>query len=158
MGQTDASRMFTRTALGTAGALALTALAGFSGCMTSDPARPTALPIPPSAVSDAPLTLTARFPSAAHQGVRFKGCLFASPLAVDDAGARRVLVADGGGEITALDPLTGAKVWSVVLPAPDGEAAFPLSTPVIAGRKLIVAYHTIAAGSARPTVVLPRLR
>lgn len=92
--------------------------------------------------------------------------MFASPLAVDDAGAmtrpvakgaRRVLVADGSGDLTALDPLSGAKAWSLALPAPPGEQAFPLSTPVVFGHRVVVAYHTIAAGSARPTVVLPRL-
>lgn len=137
---------------------ALSALAAFSGCMTSDIVRPSGLPIPPGAVSDAPLSLTRRFPNEARPGTRFNGCLFASPLAIEDAGAHRVLVADGGGEVAALDPLTGAKVWSVVLPAPEGEQGFALSTPVIAGRRLVVSYHTVAVGSKRPTVSLPRLR
>lgn len=53
----------------------------FAGCSSSDPARP-ALHVPPSAVSDAPLALVRRFPTAANPGVRMQGCLFASPLAV----------------------------------------------------------------------------
>ena len=148
----------TRRLAGAGLGLTLSALAGFAGCMTSDPARPSGLPIPPSALSDAPLTLTRRFPSEARPGARFNGCLFASPLAIDDGAARRVLVADGGGEVAALDPLTGAKVWSVVLPAPAGEQGFALSTPVVVGRRLVVSYHTVAAGHERPTVNLPRLR
>src|SRR5690242_4163973 len=97
---------------------ALVAAIAIAGCSTSSDG---VSPLPDSTRSDAPLTLRRRFPSDGHPGVRTRGCTFASPLAVDDGGARRILVADGGGVVTAIDPVTGDAAWSVTLPAPDGE-------------------------------------
>lgn len=148
----SAARAIVSAALGAA-----TIASGFTGCSSSRDHDPVPA-LPASAQADVPLTLRRRFPSDAHPGVRTRGCLFASPLAIDDAGARRIVVADGGGKITALDPATGDEAWSVDLPAPPGERAFVVATPVVVGRRLVVAYHTIAADAPRLTVVVPRLR
>ncbi len=103
------------------------------------------------------MTLVRRFPTVANAGTRFRGCLYASPQAFDDRGARRIVVVDGGGEVVVIDPLTGGRVWSLVLPAPEGEEAMAVATPVIVDRHLVVAFHTRPAGS-RPHVADPRLR
>lgn len=134
-------------------ALAPAAAAALPACSSSDEPAP----IPKEALSDAPLVLAHRFPTEARPGPRFKGCVYASPQAIDDRGARSVVVVDGGGEVTAIDPKTGARAWSLVLPAPEGEQAMAVSTPVVVGRRLVVGYHTIPAG-ARVHVATARLR
>jgi len=140
-------RRFGRSLSGViAGTLALVAC-------SSDAGR---APIPASAISDAPLLLTRRFP-AGDAGPRFRGCVYASPQAIEEPAGRRVLVVDGAGDVTALDPRTGATLWSVALPAPAGEASMAVSTPVVVGRKLVVGYHTHAA-STRLHVAEDRLR
>src|SRR5262245_1090002 len=80
--------------------------------------------IPVSSMAEAPLVFKRRFPNDATPRVWMDGCTFASPLAIDDGGARRILLADGGGAITAVDPESGTQTWRITLPAPDGERAF----------------------------------
>jgi outer membrane protein assembly factor BamB len=103
------------------------------------------------------LAFVRRFPTATNPGAHTQGCTFASPVAIDDGGVQRVAVADASGTITALDAKTGAAAWQVTLPAPSGEQAFVVSTPVVVGGLLVVAYHTVAAG-APLTVTSQRLR
>lgn len=125
--------------------------------------RPAPVPVPvpvPVPAPPVPLSLARRFPTAAKPGVRFDGCLLASPLVYQDAGVPLVIVADGGGTVAALDPGTGASVWSVALPAPAGERAFVVATPAIVGDRLVVAYHTRAEalGASGVDVNAVRLR
>jgi hypothetical protein len=116
-------------------------------------ARPALLALVASACSQSPsappdpepLAFARRFPTAAKPGARFDGCLLASPLAYDDHGTTRVIVADGGGTVAAIDPETGASTWSLALPAPPDERAFVVATPAIVGDRLVVAYHTRSA-------------
>ena len=95
-----------------------------------------------------PLDFVRRFPTATNPGAPTPGCIFASPVAILDGGVPRIVVADTSGSITAVDPQTGAAAWSLVLPAPAGEQALVVSTPIVVGGLLVVAYHTVAAGSA----------
>jgi hypothetical protein len=104
-----------------------------------------------------PLDFVRRFPTATNPGAPTPGCIFASPVAILDGGVPRIVVADTSGSITAVDPQTGAAAWSLVLPAPAGEQAFVVSTPIVVGGLLVVAYHTVAAGSAL-AVTSARLR
>jgi outer membrane protein assembly factor BamB len=102
--------------------------------------------------------LVRRFPTAALPGVQTTGCTYASPVVVDEGGTPRIVIADGSGAVTAVDPATGESVWSVTLPAPSGEQAFVVATPVVAGDLLVVAYHTVAMGTSPLLVTAPRLR
>lgn len=105
-----------------------------------------------------PFALVRRFPSTAQPGVQTAGCTYASPVVVDEDGTPRIILADGSGTVTAVDPVTGQSVWSVTLPAPDGEQAFVVATPVAVGNLLVVAYHTVAAGTSPLLVTAARLR
>jgi hypothetical protein len=69
------------------------------------------------------------------------GCTYASPLAYAGAGGTEVLVV--ASETLSAYSLEGALSWSVTLPAPDGEMAFAVATPVLVGDRLIVGYHTV---------------
>jgi hypothetical protein len=99
--------------------------------------------------------LVRRFPTEENPGVTFPGCVFASPLA---DGARQIVVAHGGGALVGLDPRSGDQRWSVRMPAPASERPIIVATPVIVGRRAIVAYHTIPEGPSGPSVLHPRLR
>ena len=79
-------------------------------------------------------------------------------MAVADGGALRVVIADASGAITAIDPATGQSAWSVTLPAPAGEQAFVVATPVVVGGLLVVEYHTVAVGTSPLLVTATRLR
>ena len=103
-------------------------------------------------------SLVRRFPTPAQPGVQTAGCTYASPVVVDVGGSPRIVIADGSGAVTAVDPATGESVWSVTLPAPAGEQAFIVATPVVVGSLLVVAYHTVAAGTSPLLVTAPRLR
>jgi hypothetical protein len=119
------------------------------------PAASTTTAEGPAIDAATPNSFVRRFPTSAHPGVRVPGCLFASPLADGD---RQIVAAHGGGAILGLDPLTGAELWSRRMPAPVDERPMIVATPVIVGRRAVVAYHTTPEGPAAPTVLLPRLR
>ena len=105
--------------------------------------------------------LTRLFPTETNKKVSFFGCLFASPLHYKAASGDQIIVADGGGSVSALNPTTGALVWQLRLPVDDTEDPFVVATPVIVGQRLVVSYHTIAKrdkSGAGPNVVDPRLR
>jgi outer membrane protein assembly factor BamB len=104
------------------------------------------------------LALVRRFPTAANPGVQTTGCTFASPVVVDDGQAQRIVIADASGTVTAVDAATGESVWSVSLPAPAGEQPFVVATPAVVGNLLVVAYHTVAAGTKPLSVTATRLR
>ena len=110
---------------------------------------------PPSAIPGEPraLTLEPRFPCAGAETPTFRGCLYASPLLDDAASEPQLLIVEGGGSVAAISPKTGELLWKLQLPAPEGEVAMAVATPVMVGRLLVVAYHTIsAADSERPDV------
>jgi len=90
--------------------------------------------------------------------VQTPGCTYASPVVVDDGGTLRVVIVDASGAVTAVDPVTGQSAWSVTLPAPTGEQAFVVATPVVVVGLLVVEYHTVAVGTSPLLVTAPRLR
>ena len=80
--------------------------------------------------------LTPRFVSDELQG-----CIFASPIAGKHAGADVVVVASAAGEIEALDPDDGRRIFSLAVPAPAGQTANVTATPGLAGNELVVAWQ-----------------
>lgn len=93
------------------------------------------------------------WPTAAHPGVQWPGCVYGSPLAWDE----RVVVIEGRGTLAVLDPETGEPDWTLDLPAPDGERPDVFATPVIVGDLLVTAYHTLDP-EGDPSVNGERLR
>lgn len=79
---------------------------------------------------------------APELSVPVSGCLLASPVAWD--GGFLTAAADNVRSFTR----DGVLRWSRRLPAPDGEKAFVVATPVLQGQQAFIAYHTIAAGAA----------
>lgn len=86
------------------------------------------------------------FPTAARPGLEEPDCLFGSPLVYESTGSSQILVAVGE-HVIAVDPETGAELHRVKLPADGSERAFVISTPVIVGHRLVVAYHTTLASA-----------
>lgn len=107
----------------------------------------------------APCSLVAErlFPTAASPVERHRACHLASPLAHEEAGQPAVLMGVGE-EIIATDPLTGARLWGVTLPAPVGEMAFVVGTPLVLGDRLVVSYHTTPATAGNRDVLAVRHR
>jgi outer membrane protein assembly factor BamB len=121
-------------------------------------AMPDASGGPDGGATVTPLAFVRRFPSAAHPGVQTTGCTYASPLVVYVGQSPRIVLADGSGTVTAVDPATGDREWSVTLPAPPGERAFVVATPAVVGSLIVVAYHTVAANTSPLSVTAERLR
>src|SRR5262249_6926533 len=69
------------------------------------------------------------FPTGEHPGVTLPGCPFASPL----VNGAELVVADTDGTVRRLDRMSGDQLSSVSLPAPAGEQAFIVATPVAVG-------------------------
>jgi hypothetical protein len=84
------------------------------------------------------------FPTSAQPSVEFPDCTFSSALVRQGAAGKEILLAVAD-RIVALHPLTGALLYELVLPGPSGEHPFAISTPVLVGNRLIVAYHTTSA-------------
>jgi outer membrane protein assembly factor BamB len=80
--------------------------------------------------------LTGRF-----QSQQLAGCIFASPVAATHGGAPVIMLESSAGEIVALDPDTGASVFSTQAPAPAGQAPNITSTPALFGNELVVAWQ-----------------
>ena len=88
---------------------------------------------------------------------RWRGCHLASPLAYTGAGGVEV-VASVSDQVAGLDPDTGLELWSVTLPAPDGEMGFVVGTPLLVEHRLFVSYHTTPASSGGRDVNVTRIR
>src|SRR5262249_45442935 len=89
---------------------------------------------------------------------KIPGCIHGSLLADPDAPLPTVLGAAADGVLYRFDGETGAASAILRLPAPEGEVAFVVATPLLLGRRLVVAYHTIPAKDALPDVPDPRRR
>lgn len=92
------------------------------------------------------LELERLFPTGENAGVTFTDCTTASPLLHVGANGPEIVVATED-RVVGLHPETGSELYSIALPAPDGERPFAVSTPVLVGHKLVVAYHTTLADS-----------
>jgi len=92
------------------------------------------------------LELERLFPTEANAGLVFTDCTTASPIVYMGADGPEILVATND-RVVALHPDTGSELYSVTLPTLRDERAFVVSTPVLVGSKLVVAFHTTAPGS-----------
>ena len=101
------------------------------------------------------LTVARLFPSA-DPLARTVACSFASPLLHIGDGPEVIIVS--GETVEAFDADTGARIWDLVLPAPDGEMAYVTGTPARIGDLLVVAYHTTARTEEPRDVGTRRLR
>src|SRR5690606_25448575 len=88
---------------------------------------------------------------------RYAACHLASPLGYEGDAGEHVLLAVGD-QIVAVEPETGARAWGVTLPAPLGEMAFVVGTPLRLEDRLVVGYHTTAVSAGNRDVIAPRLR
>jgi hypothetical protein len=73
--------------------------------------------------------------------VTLRGCTYGSPIAYEGEDGSEVL-AVAGETVSALS-IDGELLWTVTLPAPEDEMAFAVATPVRAGERLVVGYHTV---------------
>jgi hypothetical protein len=114
---------------------------------------PDAAPSRPEAGSLAPEAGTGPVLKPAFHSEVFDGCLMGSPLLHNAATGPEIVVASGDGRVAAIDPADGRTLWSVRLPARNGQMAHVASTPVlIPGGRLVVAWQDIPEGSANPPV------
>jgi PQQ-like domain len=81
------------------------------------------------------------------------GMVEAAPLLVNVQGVEYVLIATTSATLIALEPKTGAVVWSVPLPRPQGENARLLATPARAGDYMVLAYETSQGGARQRHLV-----
>jgi hypothetical protein len=96
-------------------------------------------------------------PGEGTAALTMPGCFFASPLTVLEGAERRIVVASASGAVAALRPDGSDFEWSVTMPAPAGEIAFVVATPVAVDRRLVVSYHTRPESSDHD-VAGPRIR
>ncbi|HEX5865145.1 MAG TPA: hypothetical protein VF014_12975, partial [Casimicrobiaceae bacterium] len=60
--------------------------------------------------------------------------------------ADRIIAVASDGEVSAIDPVSGARVWTLRLPVDEGQEALVLATPIRIDELLIVAYQRVVAG------------
>ncbi|HTV24225.1 MAG TPA: hypothetical protein VMG12_36285 [Polyangiaceae bacterium] len=108
----------------------------------SSPSAPEAGPPEPEAVPRVPLArLSLQRIDAPALSAAVPGCHLASPIASADG-----FIAASGDRVRAFSS-QGDRLWESVLPAPPGEKAFVVATPLRLGAELFVAYHTLAASA-----------
>ena len=73
------------------------------------------------------------------------GCTWASPVLIDAAGEKRVVVGTTEGRVAAYSR-AGELRWSLDLSAGDAERAFLAATPVAFGDRLVVVWQTTTGG------------
>ena len=91
-------------------------------------------------------TLTRLFPTDALLSVTFDESIIASPLLDLSQDKPLVLVPASNGIIAALDAETGALVWQLNAPTPEGQLAQLISTPIIIDDKLVILYQCLTKG------------
>lgn len=92
------------------------------------------------------LELERLFPTEENAGLVFTDCTTSSPLVFMGEDGPEIIVGTND-RIVALHPETGSELYSIELPALRDERPFVVSTPVLIGQKLVVAYHTTVAAS-----------
>ena len=90
--------------------------------------------------------MTRLFPTDTHPSITFDASIIASPVLDLSQGKPQVIVPASNGVIAALDGETGALVWQINAPAPEGQQAYIASTPVIIGDKLVIIYQSLNKG------------
>jgi hypothetical protein len=91
-------------------------------------------------------TLHPLFPTAVNQSVQFDAGIMTTPLLDTSQGKPLVIVVTADGVIAALDAETGTLNWQLNAPAPEGERAELMATPVIIGTKLVISYQCANKG------------
>jgi len=71
------------------------------------------------------------------------GCALASPLL---GPGDRIIAVASDGEVSAVDPVTGARAWTLHLPVEEGQGALVLATPIRIDDLMVVAYQRVVAG------------
>ena len=128
---------------------------GLAGCMPQvAPADGGLAPVQSADGGVATLTLVPRFPSTSQPGVQFDACMLASPTAATNSEEVWVAASDS---VVGLSAHNGSQLWRVALPAPAGQRAFAVSTPVAVGHRLVVAFHTTGANVTSRDVVTARV-
>ncbi len=91
------------------------------------------------------------FPAAAHAktSVTFADSIIASSVLDVSQGKPRIIVPVSNGDIAALDANTGALLWQITAPAPEGQDVQLIATPVVVGDKLVVSYQCVEHGVRR---------
>lgn len=106
---------------------------------------PDAVVDPDAVNSELVVVLDRLFPTDTNAGVQLAQCTYASPLAWSGAAGTEVLQV-AGEVVVGLSPQTGQELWRVVLPAPEGEVAVTVATPVLVGDLLVVGYGLTGEG------------
>jgi hypothetical protein len=96
-----------------------------------------------SQVTPAHYKVTRVFPEDSNAAVSFDESIIASPLLDISQNLPFIIVPVSNGVVAALDSETGALVWQATMPAPKGQQAQIISTPVIIGSKLVVLYQCL---------------
>ncbi len=86
-----------------------------------------------------PPTLVPRFVSET-----WPACPFSAPLAITSAGTPAILSVTADGVFHAMDPATGAPLWTLALSAPAGLSPHLVSPPAVVGHRLIYAWQNVA--------------
>lgn len=87
------------------------------------------------------LALNRIFPTDQQPSVSFTDSIIASPLLYKGHDQTVIIAAVANGIIAALNAETGALAWQIQAPAPAGELANLVATPVIIGDKLVFIYQ-----------------
>ncbi|QDG53179.1 hypothetical protein FIV42_21255 [Persicimonas caeni] len=134
-----------RTSLiGLATALLLTGAAGCGDDNSQDGANNGE----PDAYSAPDWEINRMFPSQGATSKEFEGCLYSSPMPYERDGATEIVALGAEGTLAGLDPDTGAELWSLELPTPDGEGVLSIAQPAfIDEHRILIAYHSVP-GSA----------
>jgi hypothetical protein len=97
------------------------------------------------------VSATRIFPTDDNPGVQSPQCHLASPQAWEREGETELIIASGN-RVRGLSPLNGEELWSVEVPAPEGEVALLVSTPVIVDDILVAAYAVNPASDGVSTI------
>lgn len=83
------------------------------------------------------------FPADAQSCVTFDESIIANLLLDSSQGRSLVIIPGSNGVITALDGETGVLEWQINAPAPKGQEAQLISTPVKIANKLVILYQCL---------------
>ena len=86
------------------------------------------------------------FPADAKSAVNFDASIIATSVLDLSQERLLVIVPVSNGVIAALDAETGALVWKLDAPTPEGQEAQLISTPVKVGNKLVILYQCLEKG------------
>ena len=86
------------------------------------------------------------FPTDTFPSVTFDESIIASPVLDLSQGRPLIIIPVSDGIIAALDGETGDLDWQISAPAPEGQQAQLISTPVKVGDMLIILYQCLEKG------------